>query len=254
MCACACVRWQRGAGGVGAAAAVWLGWASGARLSEQGGMHANSAAAALCSHVCPACPDYGVVACWGLDGSQEAAVIRTLATKAADSPVDAAEMEVDQVWAAAQAAEGRSAGWRCACEHALDRGSKGVRARGVRRTPWRCACIHACRRCIHTSTLAAFMHAAAVSVLLALPTLLPAPRSLSSTTARWSGRTSRTTPSHCTARPRATTRRVAAGAALQQGPLAPPLRISSHSALHPARCIIDAESITSHHLHAHCRR
>ncbi len=41
--------------------------------------------------------DYGVVACWGLDGPQEAAVMRTLAKQAANSPVDAADMVVDQV-------------------------------------------------------------------------------------------------------------------------------------------------------------
>ncbi|KAF6262180.1 hypothetical protein COO60DRAFT_1699457 [Scenedesmus sp. NREL 46B-D3] len=40
--------------------------------------------------------DYGVVACWGLDSAQEAAVMRTLAHQAANQAVDSAEMQVDQ--------------------------------------------------------------------------------------------------------------------------------------------------------------
>lgn len=40
--------------------------------------------------------DYGVVACWGLDSTQEAAVIRTIAQQASSQPVDAGDMEIDQ--------------------------------------------------------------------------------------------------------------------------------------------------------------
>ncbi|WIA12464.1 hypothetical protein OEZ86_003424 [Tetradesmus obliquus] len=40
--------------------------------------------------------DYGVVACWGLDSAQEAAVMRTIAHQAANQPVDSEELEVDQ--------------------------------------------------------------------------------------------------------------------------------------------------------------
>lgn len=40
--------------------------------------------------------DYGVVACWGLEGSQEQAVISTLARSAAIQPVEPDEVEVDQ--------------------------------------------------------------------------------------------------------------------------------------------------------------